>query len=142
MVRRFRFNALAMGAVMLALLCAGGLARATVSALAIDHKAVPSADHTVVTATGSLECTAGDMAVVTVTVLQGKSGTLGSATTTPPLACTGAAQAYTVDVPIIFPTGGEYRNGPATVHVFGLDVTDATSATVVANVVIAGANSH
>ncbi len=106
MVRRFRFNAFAMGVAMLALLCAGGLARATVSSLAVDHKAVPSADHTVATATGSLECTAGDMALVTVTLLQGKSGTIGSGVTTPPLACTGAAQAYSVDVPIVFPTGG------------------------------------
>ena len=138
MVSRFRFNAFAMGAVMLVLLCASGLARATVSSLDVDQKAVPSAGSTVVTVTGSLVCTAGDAFEVSVLMLQGKSGTQGNGSSLNPLTCTGAGQDYSVDVPVLFPSGGEYANGPATVRVTGFDITDGTVDRVIEDVVIAG----
>ncbi len=143
MVRRLRLDAFGSCAVVIALLCGGGLARATVTSLSVDHKAVASADHTVVTVTGILVCTKGDTAQVAADVVQAKSGTLGFGATPPPgFICTGSAQPYSVDVPVAIPAGGEYDNGPATGIVDAVDITDGTDQVAIAKLVITGANNH
>src|ERR1700676_3245910 len=86
-------------AIVIAFLCGGGLSRATVYSLSVDHKAAPAADHSVVTVTGSVVCTSGDQTEIFVNVLQAKSGTVGLVFG-PALICTGSVQQYSVDVPV------------------------------------------
>ncbi len=142
MIRRLKLIALGSCAVVIALACAGGLARATISSFSVDQKAVASPDHTMVTVTGSIECSLGDTFSVFVQVLQAKPGSVANGVINPDIPCTGSVQEYSVDVTVFFPTAAsEFKNGPAAVIALADDFSDGSSQDVVTRVVIAGANN-
>ena len=118
MTRRFKLIALRSLAIVISLACAVGLASAqTVDSLTVDRRADASADHTVITITGSINCTADSEASLSGFVLQPKPGVYGAPPDLASLNCTGLVQDYSLDIPVNIPDGGVYKNGPAAAFV-------------------------
>src|SRR5579863_7832573 len=134
MARSFKPCASGIVAVLCTVLATSGMALAAVTAFNVDHKSVASTDHSLDTVTGEITCTVGDTAFVPVNLAQGKSGNFGFGSVI--LTCTGSSQLWSVSVPVIFPTGGHYDNGPATVFSDGLDATDGSEVFITVGIVI------
>jgi hypothetical protein len=137
MIRMASLITVAVGLTFLAAFSVVAPAHAAITAFNIDHKAVATAGHGGTTVSGEIQCTAGDTAELLAAVIQAKAGAAGTGFSTL-FTCTGASQAWSIDVPISFPSGGDFRNGPATAAAIANDTTDHATQTLINGIVSTG----
>jgi hypothetical protein len=86
-------------------------ALADISALTIDRQADLLMDGTVVHVTGLAQCTAGESASLSVSIVQSQGRLLNTGTGFTTFDCDGTVQAWEV---LVSAVAGSYQNGPAT----------------------------
>lgn len=139
MARVVRLSSITLAWSFFAVVSSGGGAHAAITSFSIDHKAVATAArHTGTTVRGEIECTAGHTASLLAAVIQAKAGAAGTGVSTL-FTCTGSSQEWSIDVPVAFPSGGTFSNGPATAAAIANDTTDHATQTVINGIVTTGA---
>ena len=101
----------------------------TVEFVGVNKKATLTSNNTVAIVTGSVVCT-GTFSV-TAAVVQNHSGTnvTGQGSTPGPDVCTGSAQPFAVQVPVLNPPNATYSKGPASAILNVQGVTNSQTVT-------------
>lgn len=147
MIKLLRQLAMGFCAIVIALACTESLARAGITSLSVNREAVAVADsgHTAITVSGTVDCTFPQAVNIILTVLQGKSGSLGSGLTQSPIYCTGDVENYRIEVDLTPVSDyGVFQNGPASVLVNAAAIYSINSPgfKIVSGLVITGANNN
>lgn len=111
-----------LGLVAILFFAVNGTALGAVSSLSLDSKAYLSDSKTSAVATGTVICTAGNSADITVVVVQSSGKVDGAASGTQTVLCSGLVQAYSVTVHVA--VGSSLKKGPAVAVFSAVDQGD------------------
>src|SRR5215470_6986805 len=108
-------------------LVASGSASGEISSFTVDSRATLSADRAGATVTGTITCTEGDAASVSVNIVQVVGRKLTTASGSTEISCTGAVQGWSAAAHTFGTTTLRLSPGAATVGASAFDSTDFTS---------------
>jgi hypothetical protein len=111
----------------LAVLAGSSSASAAATTLTADDQATIQLDGAALEVTGLVQCTAGDDAFISATVLQSKGNLVTSGGGSISFTCTGSLQPWTIEATAFI---GSYKSGHGSLVVNFFDNTDNTSASV------------